>query len=837
MFSLSLANRSVFSGVRVSDPGTGPDFNNCNCVPPDVQIAAGPTQEVEMVNTAYEVIDANGSAITGGSLSSFFSSGSDFLSDPKVLYDNLSGRWFASIFDYGTAGHVLLAVSGSADATGSWKVYKVPTPSGTFPDQPILGVSEGAIGLTGDIFDASTGGFYGAEFWVVNKSDALAGGTLNYTSFGPSVTMAEVHAVQSVSVSPALYFAMSRYGGSVSAIETIQATGVPPAAVSIVETNLTVGSIGVAPGAPQPFTSSTIDPGDSRVESAVWRSSLLWLTLSDACQLPTDTITRGCARLIQIDTTNGTVVQDFDTGLPGSGLYYPALSVSDRGGLTVVVGASSSTMYPSVFATGWVIGEPTPSLQPAQPVVNGSASDGCGGACRFGDYFGAAQVPGAETAWVAGEYIGSSTIPWQTAYGLVRIAGPPEVDLSAAPTGVDVGQSTNVTVLVSNPPCTAGSGFYCTLGIPLPTGAYSFACGLVPIVASFGITFSTPGNYTIGAGGSLEVYSTSNCSTSSLVSTVAVTPVVIGVTAAPSVVVTASRPLVADAGQPVTFSAGVTGGFAPFTFRWTGLPAGCLDSGAAIMVCNATTGATVTVTVTVTDGHLAVVAGGLSYRWNSAVAVDLAPDRSQVDVGGILFLTATASGGTGAYDYLWLGLPPGCLSQDTSSLGCGPTDAGPYFVTVTATDALGGTATSLEHTIYVLPTLTISLTTSARTVDVGHDLVLTATAGGGASPFSYSWVGLPPGCTPTNGSTLTCAPDTAGQYTVRVTVADATGMTTSAILNVSATGAPSSGLAGSLTSGWIWVGVLVLLVAAGVLIVVVRSRGRRTSRRPPGPSR
>jgi len=87
--------------------------------PPDVQVAAGPGFVVEMVNLAAQVWRTSaGSAsqpVQTIGLESFFrSAGSDRLTDPRVLYDTLSGRWFASVSDI-DGSSVLLAVSQGAD--------------------------------------------------------------------------------------------------------------------------------------------------------------------------------------------------------------------------------------------------------------------------------------------------------------------------------------------------------------------------------------------------------------------------------------------------------------------------------------------------------------------------------------------------------------------------------------------------------------------------------------------------------------------------------------------------------------------------------------------------
>jgi hypothetical protein len=99
---------------------------------------------------------------------------------PRVLYDNLSGPWLASIVDV-SKGPVRFAASASSDPTGTWFVYQVRLPKGTFPDQPILRVSHGVLALGANDFQKG-GAFVGGEFWIVNQADTIAGAVAAYAN-------------------------------------------------------------------------------------------------------------------------------------------------------------------------------------------------------------------------------------------------------------------------------------------------------------------------------------------------------------------------------------------------------------------------------------------------------------------------------------------------------------------------------------------------------------------------------------------------------------------------------------------------------------------------------
>lgn len=85
-----------FDGIAVGAPG-------CNCAPPDTEMAVGPTQIVQWVNTDWAVFDKSGVMQAG-----FPKAGNSFWQgfggdcethnngDPIIQYDRLADRWLAT---------------------------------------------------------------------------------------------------------------------------------------------------------------------------------------------------------------------------------------------------------------------------------------------------------------------------------------------------------------------------------------------------------------------------------------------------------------------------------------------------------------------------------------------------------------------------------------------------------------------------------------------------------------------------------------------------------------------------------------------------------------------
>ncbi len=402
---------------------------SCNCVPPDVQVAAGPNHVVEMVNLETEIFSKQGSSVKMVSLSTFFNTGVDIISDPKVLFDISAGRWFASILDI-DAFSVVLAVSTTNDPTGTWNIYRLVAAG--CPDQPIIGLSDDKLVASANVFTScSRGGkFAGAEYWVVNKSEMVAGAaTLDFASFGPNGSLFSVHPVQSLS-STATEYMVSTGAGKVSTVQLFSITGVPPSTVTVSTTALSISTISLPPGGVQPGTNVLVNTDDGRVEDAVWFQGKIWFALNDGCKPSGDTLTRSCVRLTQIDTSSSTVAQDFDFGASVQYYFYPALRVDGSGDLDLIYGYSSSTIFPSLAITGQGSSGPLGSLAQPKTLRLGSADETTG---RYGDYFGAAVDPSDPShVWVAGEYVSTTGGVWSTFIASIIVTSA-DFTISASP--------------------------------------------------------------------------------------------------------------------------------------------------------------------------------------------------------------------------------------------------------------------------------------------------------------------------------------------------------------------------------------------------------------------
>ena len=393
--------------------------------PSDVQLAVSPDYIVEAVNSALGIFTKEGRSLANTNLSVLFSSGSDLVGDPRILYDAFSGRWFVSAGDF-SRGQVLLAVSKTGDPTGNWSAHRVPsTPSSSCLDQPILGVGTWNVIVSVNVFSSCTVPpftFQGSQYWVLNKTDMVAGAAnpASWTSLRNTAQFS-VHPVRMESPSPVQYMVSTLWdaGSAVSVfLQSFAVTGSPPGAVEVAVTDHQMATAQLPPPAPQRGSFYNVDTGDFRIADALWSRGVLWLAFNDQCRTPF--YWTACARLIEFDTEANAIVQDFWVSSTLRDYFYPAIALDGSGNLAVVVGVSSTNDYPGLLVTGRLRDDPAGEFQPPLAVKSGSGPEesGCSASenrCRYGDYFGASPDPADPTrVWLAGQFARGTTAGWGT---------------------------------------------------------------------------------------------------------------------------------------------------------------------------------------------------------------------------------------------------------------------------------------------------------------------------------------------------------------------------------------------------------------------------------------
>ena len=436
---------------------------NTGYTPPDTQVAAGPSDVVEAVNGTLSVWSKNGMEITASDLKTFFSIPVDYqFSDPRILYDASTERFFITGFAFDAVSHdssVYVGVSATSDPTGTWRRYIVATSTtGVLFDQAKLGLCNDKLVISWSDFKA--GRFSGEETWVLQKSDLLLGSaSVQDFHFGPDATRFDLVPVDSLSTTNTEYVVYNNSCGSrttgscttgTPSLGVLAITGTPAAGnVAWTESDPSMPPTSVAPGARQPGNGPTLDSNDDRLLSAVWRDGSLWVSGNDACIPSGDASIHSCFRIIEVSTTpqNVSMVKSFDIGVSGADLLFPAVTVDAKGSLFVTGSLTSGTTYASLAAFEVL----TSGQQLSGLIMPGAATYGCSscsGPARWGDYSGIAVDPiDPLKVWVAGEFAAATSGDhnWGTAIGELTTLGPAVTAINPNSGTTNGGTRVNVT--------------------------------------------------------------------------------------------------------------------------------------------------------------------------------------------------------------------------------------------------------------------------------------------------------------------------------------------------------------------------------------------------------
>jgi hypothetical protein len=442
--------------------------------PPDQGLCVGPGGALETVNDVVGAYDLNGNRMNGAvALSAFFGELPQvFISDPRCYYDPQSKAYFASVLvienllePVSAKSHQDIAVNTSGNPAGKWTVFQIDTTDVTTPgcpcfgDQPLLGVDSHAVHISTNEFAIAavanpvadpTGylGFHGAQLYAVDKAQLISYANSTAT-IKPSVWYVHYSGMQNGGVaaasmepaiaspvsSPAEYFLDSldpnattdnRLGVWAMTNEAALDTGGVPTLSGIVIHSQAYGQPPMAETKQPSGSHNVLNTDDDRMLQVQNVNGTLWGSLTTVVTPSGDTAVRSGAAWFRVkpklgNTSPATITAAGIVGqgivaIPGSYVMYPAIGVNANGHAAMVIGESSSSMYPSVaFATGAGFGTVQTVYQ--SPTYDHGFS--CT-PCRWGDYSAAvwSTVPGqTNTIWLATEDLmaqGFSNGNWST---------------------------------------------------------------------------------------------------------------------------------------------------------------------------------------------------------------------------------------------------------------------------------------------------------------------------------------------------------------------------------------------------------------------------------------
>ena len=411
-----------------------------SAVPPDSDGAAGPLHYVELINGRFSVFDkSNGNKVKTITDLVFWNQAGLTLpngwdvTDPRVIFDPTVQRWFASEVDFDPTGkvntnHFLLAISATADPTGTWKALEIPSdPVGNnFADFPTIGLDAQGVYLGGDVFDPKSNPI-GATLVSIPKASVLSNppvtngmtwlGLLNYSVRGdilqPAICLdgsGQGHVLSTASVG------VDAVGNTVTNTSLVSfriqnVTGVPKATLTT-SSILTVLPYTAPLDPTQPDGSSNLNDNDARLSSCVYEVGGVLYAVHG-----TQVGNLAALRWYRIDPSTQTVLESGTITDPVMDLFYPSIAANAAGTVVIGYNGSSSNTFVSSFA---VVGNTLNSVTTfGQPLLlkSGAASyqnTDSTGSSRWGDYSATCVDPSDPNVfWTIQEFPSTGT-HWST---------------------------------------------------------------------------------------------------------------------------------------------------------------------------------------------------------------------------------------------------------------------------------------------------------------------------------------------------------------------------------------------------------------------------------------
>jgi hypothetical protein len=755
--------------------------------PPDNTMAVGPTQVVTATNSVLRFWSKSGTQEFTSSWGSFFSGiqpGGTFTSDPKVMYDHGSSRWFVMILALNNStlySYYLIAVSDDSNPNGTWKKYSIDSTlnggaaSSNWSDYPGFGFSSEAVYITANMFSRTTGGFQYVKVRVIPKQQML--------DFASSLTWSDIWSISdpaggtAFTIQPAWHWGTPQAPFLASSNDsanrvTVYGVNDPLGSPTLTKIALTPSSgFSVPPNAEQLGSSTLLDTIDVRVFNAVWRNNYLYFAHNRSAS------SQASCRWYQVNTSSwpaSAALTDFgNIANSATNMWFPSVAVNSADVLAIGYSRSSTTEYASIYYSYRNPGDPAGTTSTPTLIKAGATHyTGEGGSdVRWGDYTGTVVDPTDDlTFWHYNQFPNPSNPGgWQTWVQQFTEGGGTQCpNFTQDPSSQAVCSGGSVTFTVA------------ATGNPAPT--YQWRKNGVDIGGA------TSTSYTInpvgtGDAGSYDCVATNSCGTDTSAAAT------LTVNVAPSITVQ-PQPQTVCSGGSATFTVTATGTPAP-TYQWrkNGVNIGGATS-SSYTINPVGTGDAAAYSCVVTNSCGSVTSEAAILTVNVAPSISVHPSPQAACPGGSATFNVTASG-TPAPTYQWRkgGVDIGGATGSSYTINpVAPGDAGSYDVIVTNSC---GSATSNAATLTINEAPSVTVDPVSQSVCSGGSVMFSVSATG-TPALTYQWrkggvnIG---GATSSSYTINPASPGDAGSYDCVVT--NACGSDTSAAATLTVDTAPA----------------------------------------------
>jgi len=409
------------AGVSIGMNFEGADAGDSTFYPPDTMGAIGPAHFVELINGRYSVFDrTSGLVVQSSTLNQFWANAGappqgSYSFDPRVLFDEASGRWFACAADAArtTYSGILVAVSNSSDPTAGWIGFRVDadTDNQQWADFPTMGINADGLYVSANMYPVAAGTLE-QNFWVFPKGDLVNGSIANMTALeGPYIP----------ETGTSLQLAIDLDGGGLPA-PILSGSGFtvlrsdligPVTAPSIAQGPvIDVPGYAIPPDADQPGPKPDINTLDSRFGSnVVLQGGNIWAVQSIGVG------GRSALRWFRIDPDTSAVLDEGVLSDPALAFFFPSIAVNEYGDIVIGCSGTSPTQYVSTYA---FVGQhnPTGTTFSAPLLLRAGVSDyqrlDGYGRNRWGDYSATTLDPNDHHHfWTIQEFVAGTNF-WST---------------------------------------------------------------------------------------------------------------------------------------------------------------------------------------------------------------------------------------------------------------------------------------------------------------------------------------------------------------------------------------------------------------------------------------
>ncbi len=396
-----------------------PPHSEGDVIPPDTMGAVGPNHLVSLLNSDFGVFNKTGTLLQKVRLQAFWASlgtaagePANFPFDPKILYDQHSGRFVAVTLGGKSApgSWVMIAVSALSGPTGAWNKWAIDADLdnnvqlfNNSADFPGLGVDAFNIYVTANMFNGAGVAQY-SKVWVIPKAQLLAVSpptTISWFEFrnppGSDFSMQPAH---TFGTAAAQYFLFEGLVNRLGVAWMDNASGAPvwhsPLQVPVTPYTSTI----FLPGARQLGNDNTIDTADTRLLNTMYQNGSVWTTHHLAVNGKVE------VAWYRINPGTGTVESQGRISDPTRWYYYPSIAVNQDNVAAIGFSGSSTTEYVGGYYT--IVRPPSNVAEAVSLLKAGEApywKTLTGTENRWGDFSATVVDPADDTSfWTLQEY-------------------------------------------------------------------------------------------------------------------------------------------------------------------------------------------------------------------------------------------------------------------------------------------------------------------------------------------------------------------------------------------------------------------------------------------------